>query len=288
MRGILVLMVIALVSAALAAWLTVFLLRRFRSVAPTPITSKPPPFDPSLIQRAPFVALDSQSLDAFVRWVAGTPVSDMQAVRDAVAAARTDDSVARALTHNLFALPVGDLGYHLTLLSIMGEMRRDDFLEPFVKFLELPADRLVNDVCDRPAPGSNTSYLDAAAVLKARAVEMLGWLRTTKALEAVLKFASEHDTRTVRLAALDTYLYNHEDSSEALERARAAARPEEAKLVGLPRWTRDGDRAQFDSQVAAFYERHPEDRPPPVHAPRKAPRANPPRPRGQAGAQSHA
>lgn len=91
---------------------------------------------------------------------------------------------------------------------------------------------------------------------------MLAWLRNAEALEAVLEFARYHESRVVRIAALDAYTYNHEDSPDAIERAGAGARRNEAKLAGLPRFTRESDPAHFAERMAAFYEEHPEDHPP--------------------------
>jgi hypothetical protein len=274
----LALVALALVATGVAGYLLGSRRPRVNVVPKTPLTAGPPAFDPAMIQRAAPAKLDARSIDAFVRWVAGTPVSDAQAVRDAVAAARADDEAARALIASLFDLPVRDIGHHQLLLSIIGEMRRPEFAGSLVKFIGLPSDNIVRDVSDAPVGGACTSHLDAAELLKARAVEMLAHLRTAEALEAVLGFASNHESRAVRLAALDAYTYNHEDSPEAIERARAAARRDEAKLVGLPRRTRDSDPAQFAARVAAFYEQYPEERPPTPHIARTRMRERPPGP----------
>jgi hypothetical protein len=218
-----------------------------------------------MIQRVPQTNLDASTIDDFVRWVAATPSANVQDVRDAIAAARTDDQVVRALIANLFNLPVSDTGQHLLLLSIIGEMHQPAFAEPLVKFIGLPANCIVGEVSNHRAGGTSTSDIDVAALLRARAVEMLAWLRTPEAFEAVLGFARYHESRVVRLAALDAYTYNHEDSPDAIERARAAARRDEAKLVGLPRFTRESNPAQFAERVAAFYGQHPEERPPAPH-----------------------
>jgi hypothetical protein len=260
-----VLVALALVAAGVAGYLLGSRRQRSNIVPKTPLTSRPPPFDTAMIQRAPPAQLDAHSIDAFVRWVAATPVSNAQAVRDAVAAARTDDEAARALIASFLDLPVRDIGRHQLLVSIIGEMRRPEFAEPLVRFIELPSDSIVRDVSADLMGGAYISHLDAAALLKARAVEMLAYLRTAEALQAVLTFASNHDSRAVRLAALDAYTYNHEDSPDAIDRARAAARPDETKLVGLPRLTRDSDPTRFAARIAAFYEQYPEERPPTPH-----------------------
>lgn len=260
--------------AILATGVTGYLLGsrrlRFNLIAKMPLASEPPVFDPAMIQRAPKINLDARSIDAFMRWVAATPGANVQDVRDAIAAACTDDEVARALIANLFTLPTSDIGQHLLLLSIIGEMRQRAFFEPLVQFIGLPANSIVGEVSNQHACGTCISYIDAAALLKARAVEMLAWLRTAEAFEAVLGFARYHESRVVRLAAIDAYTYNHEDSPDALERVREVARRDEAKLVGLPRFTRDSDPAQFAERMAAFYEQHPEDLPPAPHIARGA------------------
>ena len=91
---------------------------------------------------------------------------------------------------------------------------------------------------------------------------MLAFIRTPKALEQVLAIASAHGSRAVRIAALDAYIFNHDDSPEAIERARGAARSSEAKFVGLARRERDGNPHEFDAKVRAFYQRYPEECPP--------------------------
>src|SRR6188768_2220055 len=247
-------------------------------VPPMPIESHPPPFDPSTIKRLPPVKLEPGTIESFVLWVAGTPMSKVQEVRDAIADARADDKVAGKLIATLFELPATDIGRHQMLLSIIGEMARPEFFEPLVRFIELPDDDIMRYVGDAPPCGVCTTQIIPAALLKGRAVEMLAHLRTTEALEAVLGFASKHESRVVRLAALDAYTYNHDDNPESLARAAAAARPEEAKFVGLPRRTRDMDPEKFEASVDAFYKRYPEELPPAPqmarqHAHRHGPRS---------------
>jgi hypothetical protein len=256
------LVALALTATGAAGYLLGWRRLRANPMSQLPAPSGPPGFDPATIRRPGQVSLEARTLDDFLTWVAGTPVSDVQVVRDAVAASRSDAEVGAALIASLFNLPVADIGQHLLLLSVIGEMRQPAFVEPLVKFIGLPADSIVRDRSNSGACGACTSHLDTAAMLKARAVEMLAWLRTSEALEAVLGFARYHESRGVRHAAVDAFTYNHEDSPEAVARARAAARRDEAKLVGLPRFTRESNPEELSRNVAAFYEQHPEDRPP--------------------------
>lgn len=228
----------------------------------TPQSLEPPRFDPSLLPSPPPVGLGPDTVEDFVRWIAAVPVSKAQLIRDQIAAVRGDDAVLAALLASLFQLPVADFGRHQLLLSILGELRHPKAVEPLVRFVNAPGDRVVPQPALEQSKGVYTSYLDYSAALQARAVEMLAFVRTPEALTAVLQAASGHSSRAVRLAALDAFIFNHDDSAEATERARTAARPEEAKLVGLPRREREFNAHDFDAKVLAFYQRHPEETPP--------------------------
>ncbi len=226
-----------------------------------PESSEPPKFIPSFVPSSP-IGLKSDAVADFVRWVAAVPVSEAQLIRDEIAKVRDDDSVHEALISNLFQLPITDFGRHLLLLSIIGELRNQKSVESLVRFINTSDDQMFSSPPSGQGKGLNTSYLDYAAALKARAAEMLAFVGTQDALSAVLKVASEHESKAVRLAALDAYTFNHGDSPEAIKTARDAAKLGEDKLVNLPRRERGFNPEEFDAKVMAFYERHPEEIPP--------------------------
>jgi hypothetical protein len=236
----------------------------------TPPRSHHPPRFISSSSHGPAVRLTHDGIEDFLRWVAAVPVSRRETIREQIAAVAHDDAVVDALMHELHRLPVRDFGRHLMLLSVLGETRHPRAVESLKHFIHLPGAAIV------PLEENNTvahsSRVDYPAALQARAVEMLAYMRTPQALEMVSIIASEHNSRVVRIAALDAYAFNHDDHPTAVERARRMARPEEAMLVGLPRRTRDGDPADFDARVRAFVDRHPEDRPPAPQQTAGAPR----------------
>ncbi len=249
-----------------AAGFVAGLIWAWRSLAPRasayPQSLKAPLFESPTLPLPPPKELTAETIDEFVQWVAAVPKSDTQRIREAVARARGNDAVHLALIGRLFSLPVVDFGVHQLLLSILGELRRPDSAEHLIRFVNLPGNRVIPLPPRQQGGGLCTSYLDYCAGLQARAVEMLAYLGTSPAHEAVLHAASAHPSRVVRLAALDAYLFNHQDSREAAEQARAAARPDEAMLVGLPRRTNDSDPAEFEARVADFYKRYPSELPP--------------------------
>jgi hypothetical protein len=221
-----------------------------------------PELDSPTLPLPPPKALKADTVDAFLDWVAAVPHTQRQTIREAVALARGDDAVHDALIEELFNLPAADFGRHLMLLSVIGELGRPDSAQHLIRFLSLPGSQVFPMPPVQQGRGLHTSFLDYGAGLQARAVEMLAHLRTEEALNAVLDAASSHESKTVRIAAFDAYLFVHEDSQDAHERMRSAARPEEAKLVGLARRTAQSNAKEFDERLAEFYRRNPSEVPP--------------------------
>lgn len=259
--------VLAFVGGASIAAALLWILRSLQPRASAfPQTVNPPIFESPTLPLPPPKALAVDTVEEFIQWVAAVPGSDVQGIRDAVALARGDDAVHSALLNRLFTLPVADFGRHQLLLSILGELGRPDSAEHLIRFVSLPGDQVIPLPPRQQGGGVCTSYLDYCAGLQARAVEMLAHLRTREALDAVLHFTAAHPSRPVRLAAIDSFLFSQGDSSEAMERARAAVRPGELKFVGLPRRSRDTDPDEFQARVADFYKRNPSEVPPRPHA----------------------
>jgi hypothetical protein len=90
---------------------------------------------------------------------------------------------------------------------------------------------------------------------------MLAYIGTSDAFAGTRDVVSKHPAAEARIAAIDAYLFNHSDSKEAKAELLQLARPDDAKLIGIPRRTRDMDVKEFDARVQAFYERYPEERP---------------------------
>ena len=64
---------------------------------------------------------------------------------------------------------------------------------------------------------------------------MIAYINSQAAKAVVLKTISDHASRTVRLSAMNAYLYNNGDSAEAIAAARQHSKPEEVKFIGIPR-----------------------------------------------------
>jgi hypothetical protein len=210
------------------------------------------------------VPLGVSTVDQFVEWVATMPVSQVDDVKAQIAAVRSDPNVVDAVAAGLSFRNPGSYGRQLIYLSILGEMQNERALGPLQSYLN-SRDCLVFEerAAVHPAPNApNTSMFDGCAGLKARAVSMIAHLNSEAATAVVSNAIKEHPSRTVRLAAIDAYLYNNADSPEAIATAKRWAKPDEVKFVGLPRLASDTNRQDFEARLTRFYTEHPEELPP--------------------------
>jgi hypothetical protein len=238
--------------------------------------------DTGKLPTIPFVQLSKQTpvhlevstVDKFVDWVSTMPSSQVSDVKEQIALVKSDPKVVDAVAGKLSFLNLGSYGRQLIYLSILGEMKNERALGPLRDYLnsrECPV--FEERAAIRPVSSApKTSIFDACAGLKAAAVNMIAYINSPAAKLVALKAISDHASRTVRLSAMNAYLYNNGDSAEAIATARRHAKPEEAKFVGLPRLSSDTDPKDFAARLARFYTEHPEERPPqPKQVVRKKP-----------------
>jgi hypothetical protein len=238
----------------------------------------PPDWDPSMATRRDKVPLTVKTVNEFVAWVGSAAMADVEVVRRSIAEG-CDDEIVAMLGRELNASPIADRSRHNVLLSILGESRRESAIDPLERFTWNIVEVLAP--VEHGAALSIAPYqivcdigIDVGRALRSRAVEMLTYIATSRAIEGAARVIREHPEADVRRAAIDAYLFNHEDSPEATRSVMALARDEDRDWVGIPRRTRDTDPEEFRERVARLTERPPQPelvpRPtPPAHAPQR-------------------
>ncbi|MFD6063665.1 hypothetical protein [Rhodococcus wratislaviensis] len=207
-----------------------------------------------------------ETVGEFVAWVASAPYNMVDEVRAAIAN-ECDEKVVDGLGELLLSTPDMDHAHAGTLLAVLGESRHPaavqylrefvwntDNIDPPVAHADMPPlseGKLIT--CDMGLPRK--------VRLRARAAEMLCYIKIGSVFEDTLQIIVEHPEPLVRHAAIDAYLYNHEDSGDAQEQVRRVARKDDLAWVGLPRRTADMDASQFNAKLA---ELHGQDPPPPL------------------------
>jgi hypothetical protein len=202
------------------------------------------------------------SVKAFVAWAGMSAPSEREDARAAIARAGNSadsDSVARYLCR--FAH--GALGTDHTLalldLAILGELKN-----PTVGL------GCLRDILWTPLPTEGTPdpelggfiEVESLATVQAKAVDGLAYLRSAAGDAEVFKAIQSHPSRIVRAEAIDAYLWNHGDSSEAKARLLPLTK-EHGEEIFLDRVRKeDGEGAEtFDPKLEAFLRLHPELRP---------------------------
>jgi hypothetical protein len=220
-----------------------------------------------LPERTP-VPLEIGTIEKFVDWVSTMPSSQVPAVKEQIAKVASDPVLVDAVASKLSFKAPGSYGRQLIYLSILGEMKNEralGALQIYLASADCPVFEEFRAV-NPPAGINHTSYLDTCAGLKSAAVNMIAYLNSPAARDIVLEAVQSHASRAVRLSAMNSYLYNNNDSPDALALVRRYARKDEVKFVGLPRLAPQFSLKDFDERVARFYEEHPGELQQPVPA----------------------
>ena len=220
-----------------------------------------PDWDPAMTEKRRRVPLTVKTVGEFVAWVGSAAMADVEDVRRSIAEG-CDDEIVAMLGRELNTLPIVDTSRHNVLLSILGESRRAAAIEPLERFTWNIVDVLAP--VDYGAVLSIAPYqivcdigIDVGRALRSRAVEMLTYIASSRAIEGAVRVIREHPEADVRRAAIDAYLFNHEDSPEATRLVMALARDEDRDWVGVPRRTLDTNPEEFRERVARLTERPP-------------------------------
>lgn len=215
---------------------------RLGSEVESPTLPLPPPRDAAELERL---------LDA----VASTPSGERQQIVDTLAAFTDGGAVADLLHDALFELPASDLGRHLMLLAVIGELRHESSIPVLERFVWL-SDEAVLRADSHSGPASESSEVSSefltGGALQARAAEMLIWVTRGDFPEGIRRILGEHPALNVRVATIDACAYAADDDPQVLRSLRELVRGEDQWAVGLPRRTAGVDPDEFDALV----ERH--------------------------------
>ena len=145
-----------------------------------------------------------------------------------------------------------DFTRSLLALSVLGEMRSPVGRDCFQKLLHrpLPEKGIV-------ANGENVEQTKLA-MLQAKAVDGLAYLRAPVTDREVLWAAGKHPSRIVRAEAIEAYLWNHKDSKEARTTLLKYVQPKERVFVDRVRREPTEEAAAFNRKLTVFLKAHPE------------------------------
>jgi hypothetical protein len=133
----------------------------------------------------------------------------------------------------------------MTTLSFLGELQRPDAMPFFNKaiWITLPKPQ-------RSKEGLTLRALEEMVLVKA--VHGVGYLRTPDADKALVEVMRRHESRAVKIAAIDTYMWNHGDTSNAAQELFGILDREFYRFVERPRFYSGMDRRRFNEELKAW------------------------------------
>jgi hypothetical protein len=213
-----------------------------------------------------------ENVSAFLQWASASTGEQVAELRQALAAARDNGAIAGAFCQEAEAAQKGDHSQALMSLSLLGEMRSPHALGCLKSFIALPL----------PTSGTEVEgeilERKALEILQAKAIQGLAYLQAADADAVVLQAVREHPSRLVRSEAAIAYLWNHRFTPQAREALKPFVRPGEEVFLDRPIRSAEQSAEEYNRQLAAYLEAHPELQPPPPEsrAPEKVEESAPP------------
>lgn len=199
---------------------------------------------------------DQESLDRLLDWVASAPDDRLDDMRHGLESIEGREFLLVLLHDALLDLPVSDVGRHLLVLSVIGQLESSTSIEVLEKFVWLPDADVLGAVA---SGGRGPCDFAPSGMLQARAAEMLMWVSPGGEDDPLRRILADHPMTGVRVAAIDAWLFVRDDTNDAADLVRQMARDEDTWAIGLPRFTGHSDTEMFEHQVEELALRYPED-----------------------------
>jgi hypothetical protein len=142
-------------------------------------------------------------------------------------------------------LPKANHGQRMTVLSFLGELQRRDAM-PFLH------QKVWTTLPRRERGKEGLTRRDFEEMVIVKAVHGIGYLRTAEADKALIEVMRRHESRAVKISAIDTYMWNHGDTSNAAQELFGILDRELHRFVERPRFYRGMDRQRFNEQLKAW------------------------------------
>jgi predicted component of type VI protein secretion system len=197
--------------------------------------------------------LTVETTDSFIAWAASSSMEEKEEVRSNIKKVSTNEGVLQELIKRFEKVDTLDVSYSLIVLSLIGELQNPKSEPWLLKQVNRPIIEL------KDIPHASLSQRDLVEMLSSKAVECLAYLRTKSAEESLRNIISKHPSGSVRSAAIDAYLYNHDDSKEARAILQRIVQPDDLPLLDRARFKATDSKA-FNSIQEEFYKKHEKER----------------------------
>jgi len=225
---------------------------RFPKIQPQVIHARKQPnkvlrFVKKLPKDAPLNVL-SKKLDEIIREIRLAKRGDKTSIREAAKILKAQRNIVTALVKRYDALQEDDYIERLQTVRLLGGLQHPKSL------------LFLRKVVSKPLPPKKKSLTtshrlsprDYEEIIMMKAIEGIGYLRDDEAYKALLEIMVNHESQKVRIAAIDSYMWNQNDSITAAQILHDTLPPTYQKYVERPRFHRLMNRDEFNRKLTAW------------------------------------
>ena len=225
--------------------------KRVSPPPPLPTSQLPQPDLSTILSNIPPNAAREQvdhAVEDFMAAFSKSRSGDLRRFTDALAAVREQPQLVASIVAHYQRLPQPNHTERITTLAILGELRRPDAM-PFLQQI------VWTPMPSRQPVAEGLTQRDFEEMVIVKALQGLGYLRTPESDKALVDVMQHHESRAVKIAAISSYMWNHDDTSEAAQALYQILPAELHKFVERPRFHRDMDRNRFNEQLKAWQQK---------------------------------
>lgn len=208
-----------------------------------------------IVQGLPESAIHDQlgeRIDEILREMRRATRRDLPHLREGFVLLRRQPAIVEVIADTYENAPEDAFALLAAILGLLGELQREDAFEFFrgVAWTELPprSEGPVHGLTDR----------DFAKILQRKAVQGMAFIRdgdgeiVEQVEDELVELMLSHPARTVRIAAIDSYMWNRGDTPAAAKALYQVLPEEYQQFVERPRFARGAHAASFNAKLDAW------------------------------------
>jgi Zn-finger nucleic acid-binding protein len=194
-------------------------------------------------------------LDNILKEIRLAPIEGKPYIYKAIEVLREQPHIIKAMIEKYEALQDKEFVRRLQVIRVIGGLRRQDALPFLKKILSKPLPSIKRESTDRSDRILQSTRRQNEEIIMMKAVHGIGYLGTEEAYEVLIDLMCNHESNSVQITAIDTYMWNHNDSELAAERLYNTLTPEFHKHIRKPRFHRNMNVNEFNQQLTSWIEK---------------------------------
>lgn len=193
-----------------------------------------------------------EKLKEILSEISRAPRQDIHIVYETIILLRIQPNIVRALSSIYYSKPEEAFQDRLLTLKVMGELQREDALDVFKNIVWKPLPPVT------PGPADRISPREYEEMIHSKAVQGMAYIRAedgeiiVDADKEVLRVIKEHPSHSVRITAIDAFMWNHGDTTEAASVLYEILPQEYYKYVERPRFYRGVNQQVFSTHLKSW------------------------------------